>query len=36
MKIEVSNGEIVDKLCIIEIKLQQIHDAEKRIFIKKS
>ncbi|MCX8471623.1 MAG: hypothetical protein RLZZ118_2257 [Bacteroidota bacterium] len=30
MQIEVSNGEIVDKLCIIEIKLQQIHDAEKR------
>ena len=30
MKIEVSNGEIVDKLTIIEIKLQHIQDPDKR------
>ncbi len=30
MKIEVSNGEIVDKLTIIEIKLQHISDQAKR------
>ncbi len=30
MKIEVSNGEIVDKLTIIEIKLKHITDEEKR------
>lgn len=30
MKIEVSNGEIVDKLTIIEIKLERIADEEKR------
>ncbi len=29
MKIEVSNGEIVDKLTIIEIKLKHIKDAAK-------
>ena len=29
MKIEVSNGEIVDKLTILAIKLQQIKDAAK-------
>lgn len=29
MKIEVSNGEIADKLTIIEIKLQQIKDDAK-------
>ena len=29
MKIEVSNGEIVDKLTIIEIKLKHINDREK-------
>ena len=29
MKIEVSNGEIVDKLTIIEIKLKHIKDAGK-------
>jgi Family of unknown function (DUF6165) len=31
MQIEVSNGEIVDKLCIIQIKLMHIQDAQKRI-----
>jgi len=30
MLIEVSNGEIADKLTIIEIKLSQITDLEKR------
>ncbi len=30
MKIEVSNGEIVDKLTIIEIKLEHISDEKKR------
>jgi len=30
MKIEVSNGEIADKLTIIEIKLKHIKDPEKR------
>jgi peptidoglycan hydrolase CwlO-like protein len=30
MKIEVSNGEIVDKLTIIEIKLKHINDPEKQ------
>lgn len=31
MKIEVSNGEIIDKLTIIQIKLERIHDKTKRI-----
>jgi len=31
MKIEVSNGEIVDKLTIIEIKLANITDAQKLV-----
>ncbi len=30
MKIEVSNGEIIDKLTIIKIKLEKIRDPEKR------
>ncbi len=34
MKIEVSNGEIVDKLTIIEIKLANIQDEQKRINLK--
>ena len=29
MKIEVSNGEIIDKYTILEIKLSQIKDEEK-------
>ena len=29
MKIEVSNGEIVDKLTIVEIKSERIKDARK-------
>ncbi|GGG91498.1 hypothetical protein GCM10011416_05190 [Polaribacter pacificus] len=33
MKIEVSNGEILDKYSILEIKLVKIADAKKRINI---
>ena len=29
MKIEVSNGEIIDKYTILEIKLSKIKDARK-------
>lgn len=29
MKIEVSNGEIIDKLTIIQIKIERIRDSEK-------
>ncbi len=29
MKIEVSNGEIIDKLTIVRIKLERIKDSEK-------
>lgn len=35
MKIEVSNGEIIDKLTIIEIKLERITDAGKTGNLKK-
>lgn len=35
MKIEVSNGEIIDKLTILTIKLQNIKDEEKLINIRK-
>jgi predicted nucleic acid-binding Zn-ribbon protein len=35
MKIEVSNGEIVDKLTIIELKLDKIKDEEKLVNLKK-
>lgn len=35
MKIEVSNGEVVDKLTIVEIKLQNIKDEQKLSNIKK-
>jgi len=35
MKIEVSNGEIIDKLTILEIKLEKINDAVKRENIEK-
>jgi Mg2+/Co2+ transporter CorB len=35
MKIEVSNGEIADKLTIIEIKLSKIRDEAKLTNIKK-
>ncbi len=35
MKIEVSNAEIIDKLTILEIKLERINDPEKLSQIKK-
>jgi hypothetical protein len=35
MKIEVSNGEIIDKLTILQIKLERINDASKLRNIKK-
>ncbi len=35
MKIEVSNGEIIDKLTILEIKLDMIADSSKLLNIKK-
>ncbi len=35
MKIEVSNGEIIDKLTILEIKLEKIDDPAKRRNIEK-
>ena len=35
MKIEVSNGEIVDKLTILAIKLEQIKDEAKLINVQK-
>jgi len=35
MKLEVSIGDIVDKLTILKIKLERISDADKLIFIKK-
>lgn len=35
MKIEVSNGEIVDKLTIIQIKLERIKDKAKLVNLKK-
>ena len=35
MKIEVSNGEIADKLTILEIKLQKIKDEQKLSILRK-
>jgi hypothetical protein len=35
MKIEVSNGEIIDKLTIIRIKLERITDEAKRVNLQK-
>jgi hypothetical protein len=35
MKIEVSNGEIIDKLTILQIKLERIKDKAKLVNIKK-
>ena len=35
MKIEVSDGEIVDKLTIIEIKLERIKDEAKLVNVRK-
>ena len=35
MKIEVSNGEIIDKLTIVRIKLERIKDKSKLVNLKK-
>ena len=35
MKIEVSNGEIIDKLTIIQIKLERIMDESKLVNLRK-
>ncbi len=35
MKIEVSNGEIIDKLTIIQIKLERISDESKLVNLRK-
>jgi hypothetical protein len=35
MKIEVSNGEIIDKLTIIQIKLERIKDEAKQVNLQK-
>jgi len=35
MKIEVPNGEVVDKLTILEIKLEMIKDEQKLVNIRK-
>ena len=35
MKIEVSNGEIIDKLTILQIKLERINDKSKLVNLKK-
>lgn len=35
MKIEVSNGEIIDKLTIVQIKLERIKDKAKLLNLKK-
>lgn len=35
MKIEISNGELLDKLSILEIKLKKIGDQEKLIHIRR-
>ena len=35
MKIELSNGEIIDKLTILEIKMERIKDEAKQINIRK-
>ena len=35
MKIEVSNGEIIDKITIIQIKLERISDKAKLVNLKK-
>jgi len=35
MKVEISNGEIIDKLTIIQIKLERIRDEAKLINLKR-
>lgn len=35
MKIEVSNGELIDKLIIVQIKLERINDEDKLVNLRK-
>ena len=35
MKVEISNGEIIDKLIILQIKLERVKDKTKLVNIKK-
>ena len=35
MKVEISNGELVDKICILKIKLKNIKEPDKLINIQK-
>ena len=35
MKVEISNGELLDKITILELKLDKIKDKEKLVNIKK-
>jgi len=35
MKIEVSNGEVIDKITILQIKVDQINDPDKKINVQK-
>ena len=35
MKVEISNGELLDKISILELKLLRIEDEEKSVNIKK-
>ena len=35
MKIEVSNGEILDKISILSIKLEKVNDTQKKLNIQK-
>jgi hypothetical protein len=35
MKVEVSNGELLDKITILELKLDKIKDKEKLVNIQK-
>lgn len=33
MKVEISNGELVDKIAVLEVKLRKICDPDKRLHI---
>ena len=35
MKVEISNGELLDKISILELKLLKIEDKEKLVYIQK-
>lgn len=34
MKVEISNGELIDKIAVLRVKMQKIDDPEKRTRIK--